>query len=32
MREIDPSQQEWINRMESATIRRIDAGKAFVAE
>ncbi len=32
MREIDPSQTEWVNRMEAATVRRIDAGKAFVAE
>jgi len=32
MRQIDPSQTEWFNRMEAATQRRIDAGKPFVAD
>ncbi len=32
MRELDPAQENWINRMEGATLRRINAGKPFVAE
>ncbi|HWL51129.1 MAG TPA: hypothetical protein VNQ90_01745 [Chthoniobacteraceae bacterium] len=32
MESIDGSQQEWFQRLEAATLRRIDAGKPFVAE
>lgn len=30
--ETNPAQAEWLDRMEAATLRRIDAGKPFVAE
>ncbi len=32
MREIDQSQTDWFNRLEAATLRRIDAGKPFVTD
>lgn len=32
MRKIDPSQTDWFNRMEAATVRRIEAGKPLIAE
>jgi len=32
IRKLDPTQKEWYDRLEAATLRRIDAGKPFVAE
>ncbi len=32
MREIDPAQAAWVDRMEAATHRRIESGKPFVVE
>ena len=32
IRTLDPEQKEWYDRLEAATLRRIDAGKPFVAE